>query len=56
MAKAASFPADACIMEDINRNWAAYRYIVSNGLYSKEGLARRSSRILRSACPRIPFR
>ena len=40
MAKAADFPTDACIMEDINRNWAAFRYIVSNELYSKEGLAK----------------
>lgn len=39
MATAARFPLDACIMEDIRRNWAAYRYIVARGLYSKQGLA-----------------
>jgi hypothetical protein len=39
-ARAAGFPNDGCIMEDVRRNWAAYRYIVSHELYSKEGLAR----------------
>lgn len=39
-ASAAGFPADGCILEDVRRNWAAYRYIVSNELYSKEGLAK----------------
>jgi hypothetical protein len=39
MASAARFPLDACVMEDIRRNWAAFRYIVSHGLYAKQGLA-----------------
>jgi hypothetical protein len=39
-AKAAGFPADGCIREEVRRNWAAFRYFVSNDLASKAGLAR----------------
>ncbi|MGP0058601.1 MAG: hypothetical protein ACLPID_04865 [Beijerinckiaceae bacterium] len=39
-AKAAGFPNDGCIMEEVRRNWAAYRYVVSHELYSKAGLAK----------------
>jgi hypothetical protein len=39
-ASAAGFPDDGCILEDVRRNWAAYRYIVSSELYSREGLAK----------------
>jgi len=39
-AAAAGFPEDACILEDVRRNWGAYRYIVANNLYSRQGLAR----------------
>ena len=37
---AAGLPDGACILEDVRRNWAAYRYIVANDLYSRQGLAR----------------
>ncbi len=37
-AKAGGFPAGACIGEEVRRNWASYQYIVSNGLYSFNGL------------------
>src|SRR5450755_651666 len=36
-ANAVGFPNDGCIMEDVRRNWAAFRFIVSNGLYTTEG-------------------
>ncbi len=39
-AKEAGFPDDGCILEEVRRNWPAYRYIVSHGLYSKAGRAR----------------
>ena len=39
-AKAIGFPDDSCILEEVRRNWAAYRYIVSQELYSKAGLAK----------------
>jgi hypothetical protein len=34
------FPADACIGEEVRRNWASFQYIVSNALDSKAGRAR----------------
>ncbi len=37
-ARAGNFPASACIGEEVRRNWASYQYIVSNGLYSFNGL------------------
>ncbi|MBV8105167.1 MAG: hypothetical protein JO223_11190 [Hyphomicrobiales bacterium] len=37
-AAAAGFPADGCIGEEVRRNWASFRYIVSNTLYSIAGL------------------
>jgi hypothetical protein len=37
---AAGLPAGACILEDVRRNWAAYRYIVANDLFSRQGLAK----------------
>ena len=39
-AAAAGLAEGACILEDVRRNWAAYRYIVANDLYSRQGLAR----------------
>lgn len=38
-AAAGNFPPRACIGEEVRRNWASFRYIVANGLYSYEGLA-----------------
>jgi hypothetical protein len=38
-ANAVGFPDDGCVMEDVRRNWAAFRYIVSHGLYTREGLS-----------------
>ena len=38
-AAAGNFPANGCIGEEVRRNFASYQYIVSNGLYSKAGLA-----------------
>jgi hypothetical protein len=37
-AKAAGFPSDGCIGEEVRRNWASFQYIVSNQLYSVAGL------------------
>jgi hypothetical protein len=37
-AKAAGFPDDGCIGEEVRRNWASFQYIVSNQLYSVDGL------------------
>lgn len=37
-AKAGGFPPNACLGEEVRRNWASYQYIVSNGLYSFDGL------------------
>jgi hypothetical protein len=39
-AKAVGFPDDACIMEEVRRNWAAFRYLAANDLSSRAGLAR----------------
>jgi hypothetical protein len=39
-ATAAGVPDGACILEDVRRNWAAYRYIVANDLFSRHGLAK----------------
>ncbi|HEX4504704.1 MAG TPA: hypothetical protein VH722_03160 [Alphaproteobacteria bacterium] len=39
-AQAGNFPPTGCIGEEIRRNYATYQYIVSNGLYSTEGLQR----------------
>jgi hypothetical protein len=39
-AKAAGFPADGCIGEEVRRNWATFQYIVANDLYSKAGFAK----------------
>ena len=39
-AKAAGFPDDGCIMEEVRRNWAAFRYLVSRELTSRAGLAK----------------
>jgi hypothetical protein len=39
-AKAGGFPPGACLGEEVRRNWASYQYIVSNGLYSFDGLER----------------
>jgi hypothetical protein len=39
-ATAAGLPDGGCILEDVRRNWAAYRYIVANDLYSRQGLAK----------------
>ena len=39
-AKAAGFPDDGCIKEEVRRNWAAFRYFVANDLASKAGYAR----------------
>ena len=39
-AKAIGFPEDACIMEEVRRNWAAFRYLAAHDLASKAGLAR----------------
>jgi len=39
-AKAAGFPQDGCIGEEVRRNWASFQYIVSNDLFSKAGLAK----------------
>jgi hypothetical protein len=37
-ATAAGFPANGCIGEEVRRNWASFQYIVSNGLWSVDGL------------------
>jgi len=37
-AQAGNFPPTGCIGEEIRRNFATYQYIVSNGLYSTDGL------------------
>jgi hypothetical protein len=39
-AEESGFPADGCIREEVRRNWAAFRYIVSHGLTSKAGFAK----------------
>jgi hypothetical protein len=39
-AKAAGFPDDGCIREEVRRNWAAFRYFASHDLTSKTGLAK----------------
>jgi len=39
-ARAAGFPDDGCIEEEVRRNWAAFRYFASHGLTSKAGFAR----------------
>lgn len=39
-AKIAGFPPNACMGEEVRRNWATYQYIVANGLHSKAGFAR----------------
>jgi hypothetical protein len=39
-AAGAGFPTDACIGEEVRRNWASFQYIVSNALDSKAGRAR----------------
>src|SRR5271156_2484113 len=39
-AKAAGFPDDGCIMEEVRRNWAAFRYLVSRELTSRAGLTK----------------
>lgn len=39
-AKAAGFPQNGCIGEEVRRNWASFQYIVSNELFSKAGLAK----------------
>jgi len=39
-AATAGLPDGACILEDVRRNWAAFRYIVANDLYSRQGLAK----------------
>jgi hypothetical protein len=39
VAKAAGFPADGCIGEEVRRNWASFQYIVTNHLYTKTGFA-----------------
>ena len=36
---AGQFPPNACIGEEVRRNFASFQYIVSNGLYSYAGLA-----------------
>lgn len=36
--KAGNFPPGACLGEEVRRNWASFQYIVSNGLYSFDGL------------------
>jgi hypothetical protein len=38
-ANAGNFPSSACLGEEVRRNWASFRYIVGNNLYSKAGLA-----------------
>jgi hypothetical protein len=37
-AKAAGFPADGCIGEEVRRNWASFQYLVSNKLNTRVGL------------------
>lgn len=32
------FPANACIGEEVRRNWASFQYIVTNNLYTNAGL------------------
>lgn len=39
-AQAGNFPPTGCIGEEVRRNFAAFQYIVSNGLFSTAGLAR----------------
>jgi hypothetical protein len=38
-AAAGKFPADACMGEEVRRNWASFQYIVGNNLFTKAGLA-----------------
>jgi hypothetical protein len=51
VAKAVGFPDDGCILEEVRRNWAAYRYLVANELDSKAGLARAFQRGLKIDLP-----
>ena len=39
-AAGSGFPGDACIGEEVRRNWASFQYIVSNGLDSRGGLSK----------------
>jgi len=39
-AAAAGLPPDACIEEEVRRNWAAFRYLVSHELTTRPGLAK----------------
>ena len=50
-AAAVDFPADACIREDVRRNWAAFHYLVSHDLTSKAGLAGAFARSLKIDLP-----
>jgi len=36
--QAGNFPANQCIGEEVRRNWSSYQYIVSNKLWSTDGL------------------
>lgn len=38
-ADGSKFPTDACIGEEVRRNWASFQYIVANNLYTQKGLA-----------------
>jgi hypothetical protein len=50
-ARAAGFPNDGCIAEEVRRNWAAFRYLASNRLTSKAGLASAFERSLKIDLP-----
>jgi hypothetical protein len=50
-AASAGLPDDACILEEVRRNWAAYRYIVANDLYSRQGLAKAFQQHLKIELP-----
>jgi hypothetical protein len=50
-ARAAGFPDDGCIAEEVRRNWAAFRYLASNHLTTKTGLAKAFARSLKIDLP-----
>jgi hypothetical protein len=48
---AGGFPPKGCIGEEVRRNWASFRYIVRNSLYTTQGLAQAYAKHLRVDLP-----
>lgn len=51
VAKAAGFPADGCIGEEVRRNWASFQYIANNHLNTKSGFAAAYQKGLKVSLP-----